>query len=77
MLNYNRGMKANMHLETLRWLDKQIDDINAKSELIGELLMEETDKDLVKKLDKKLAQYEKELDDIAQKIEFEKKILNS
>jgi hypothetical protein len=70
-------MKANMHLETLRWLDKQIDDINAKSELIGELLMEETDKDLVKKLDKKLAQYEKELDDIAQKIEFEKKILNS
>jgi len=77
LLNYNRGMKANMHLETLRWLDKQIDDINAKSELIGELLMEETDKDLVKKLDKKLAQYEKELDDIAQKIEFEKKILNS
>jgi len=69
-------MKANMHLETLRWLDKQIDDINAKSELIGELLMEETDKDLVKKLDKKLAQYEKELDDIAQKIEFEKKILS-
>ena len=69
-------MKANMHLETLRWLDKQIDDINAKSELIGELLMEETDKHLVKKLDKKLAQYEKELDDIAQKIEFEKKILS-
>ena len=70
-------MKANMHLETLRWLDKQIDDINAKSELIGELLMEETDKDSVKILDKKLAQYEKELDIIAQKIEFEKKILNS
>ena len=69
-------MSKNMHLETLRWLDKQIDDINAKSELIGELLMEETDKDLVKKLDKKLAQYEKELDDIAQKIEFEKKIVN-
>jgi len=70
-------MSKNMHLETLRWLDKQIDDINAKSELIGELLMEETDKDLVKKLDGKLVQYEKELDDIAQKIEFEKKILNS
>jgi hypothetical protein len=68
-------MELNMHLQTLLWLNKQIDDINAKSEVIGELLMQETDRRVIKKLDNKLAQYEKDLENIGRKIEIEKELL--
>lgn len=64
-----------MHLQTLLWLSKQIDDINAKSEVIGELLMQETDRKIIKKLDDKLAQYEKDLENIGYKIQKEKELL--
>jgi len=64
-----------MHLQTLLWLNKQIDDINAKSDVIGELLMNETDRRIIKKLDNKLAQYEKDLENIGRKIEIEKELL--
>jgi len=70
-------MNSNMHIQTLMWLDKQIDDINAKGAFIGEMLMEETDIKIIKKLDKKLAELEKELDIINQKIEFERSLINS
>jgi hypothetical protein len=68
-------MELNMHLQTLLWLNKQIDDINAKSEVIGELLMNETDCRVIKKLDNKLAQYEKDLENIGLKIQKEKELL--
>jgi hypothetical protein len=68
-------MELNMHLQTLLWLNQQIDDINAKSEVIGELLMNETDRRVIKKLDNKLAQHEKDLENIGRKIEIEKELL--
>jgi len=68
-------MELNMHLQTLLWLNKQIDDINAKSDVIGELLMNETDRRIIKKLDDKLAEYEKDLENIGRKIQKEKELL--
>lgn len=66
---------SNMHLETLLWLNRQIDDINAKSALIGELLMAEDDSKIIKKYDKKLQEFEKELENIHNKINLERKLL--
>jgi hypothetical protein len=70
-------MNANMHIQTLMWLDKQIDDINAKAAFIGEMFMEETDLKIIKKLDKKLQQLEKDLELINQRVEFERSLINS
>jgi len=70
-------MNSNMHLETILWLNKQIDDIHAQSVLVGELLMDEDDPRIVKKYDEKLASLEKELDSINNKIELEKKLLTN
>ncbi len=66
-----------MHIQTLMWLDKQMDDINAKGAFIGEMLMDETDIKIIKKLDKKLLQLENELEIINQKIEFERSLINN
>ena len=68
-------MSSNMHLETLMWLNKQIDDIHAQSVLVGELLMDEDDPKIVEKYDEKLASLEKQLDIINNKIEFERKMI--
>ncbi len=64
-----------MHLETILWLNKQIDDIHAQSVLVGELLMDEDDPRIVEKYDNKLAELEKELNSINNKIELERKLL--
>jgi tRNA A22 N-methylase len=68
-------MESNMHLETILWLNRQIDDIHAKSVLVGELLMGENDPAIIKKYDKKLAELENELTGINNKIELERKLL--
>lgn len=68
-------MSSNMHLETLVWLSKQIDDIHAQSVLVGELLMDEDDPKIVEKYDRKLSELEKELQNINNKIEVEKRML--
>lgn len=68
-------MNSNMHIETLVWLNKQIDDIHAQSVLVGELLMDEDDLRIIEKYDKKLASLEKELDVINNKIEAERKMI--
>ena len=68
-------MSLNMHLETILWLNKQIDDIHAKSVLVGELLMGESDPKIIKKYDKKLLELEKELSGINRKVELEKEML--
>ena len=70
-------MSSNMHLETLMWLNKQIDDIHAQSVLVGELLMDEDDPKIVEKYDEKLASLEKQLDIINNKIEVERKMIKS
>lgn len=70
-------MSSNMHLETILWLNKQIDDIHAQSILVGELLMDEDDPRVIKKYDKKLAELEKELLGINRKIELEKEMLTN
>ena len=64
-----------MHLETILWLNKQIDDIHAQSVLVGELLMGEDDPRIIEKYDNKLAELEKELNSINNKIELERKLL--
>jgi tRNA A22 N-methylase len=68
-------MESNMHLETILWLNKQIDDIHAQSVLVGELLMDEDDPRIIEKYDNKLAELEKELNSINNKIELERKLL--
>jgi hypothetical protein len=68
-------MSSNMHIETLMWLNKQIDDIHAKSVLVGELLLGEEDPLIIKKYDRKLQELEKELDGINSKIEMERRLL--
>jgi hypothetical protein len=68
-------MESNMHLETLLWLNQQIDDIHAKSVLVGELLLGEKDPTIIKKYDRKLQELEKELDGINSKIEMERRLL--
>ncbi len=68
-------MGPNLHLETILWLNRQIDDIHAQSILVGELLMDEDDPRVVKKYDNKLAQLEKELLGINRKIELEKEMM--
>jgi tRNA A22 N-methylase len=70
-------MSSNMHLETILWLNRQIDDIHAQSVLVGELLMDEDDPKIIEKYDKKLAALEKELDIINNKIEFERTLINN
>lgn len=66
-----------MHLETLLWLNKQIDDIHAQSVLIGELMMDEDDPKIIAKYDKKLSELEKELEGINCKIEAERRMLTN
>ena len=68
-------MSSNMHLETILWLNKQIDDIHAQSILVGELLMDEDDPRIVEKYDSKLSELEKELESINNKIETERRML--
>jgi tRNA A22 N-methylase len=69
-------MNSNMHIQTLAWLDRQIDDIHAQSVLVGELLLDEDDPKIIEKYDNKLAELEKELENIDNKINFERSILN-
>jgi tRNA A22 N-methylase len=70
-------MSSNMHLQTILWLNKQIDDIHAQSVLVGELLMDEDDPKIIEKYDQKLASLEKELNGINNKIELERRLLSN
>jgi tRNA A22 N-methylase len=70
-------MSSNMHLETILWLNKQIDDIHAQSILVGELLMDEDDPRVIKKYDKKLSELERELEGINLKIKTERRMLDN
>ncbi len=60
-------------LETILWLDKEIDRINEEAVKIGEMLLEETDIDLIKILDERLRSLEEKMSYLQQKISFEKR----
>ncbi len=65
----------NTSIETLAWLNKQLDELNGKSKLIGEMLLEENNPELIQILDKKLAQIEKEYNGLHNKLLQEKEII--
>jgi hypothetical protein len=62
--------------ETILWLNNQIDKINKEATEIGEMLLEETDIQLVKVLDRRLQNLEKKMSYLQQKIDFEKRHLS-
>lgn len=62
-------------LETLAWLNKQLDELNGKSKLIGEMLLEEDSPELIQILDRKLAEIEKEYKGLHNKLLLEKEII--
>lgn len=59
-------------LDTILWLNKEIDKINAEATVIGEMLLEETNEELIPILDKRLSEMEKKMEYLQSKIEFEK-----
>jgi hypothetical protein len=65
-----------MIFKTILWLDRQIDEINGQSKLIGDLLLDENDPNIIEKYDKKLAELERQLEVIDQRIELERKMLD-
>jgi hypothetical protein len=65
----------NTSIETLAWINKQLDELNGKSKLIGEMLMEEDNIELVQILDKKLADIEQEHRALYSKLLQEKEII--
>lgn len=65
----------NTSIETLTWLNKQLDELNGKSKLIGEMLLEEDSPELIKVLDRKLAEIEKEYNGLHNKLLQEKEII--
>jgi chaperonin cofactor prefoldin len=58
--------------KTLDWISTEIDKINDESVTIGEMLLEENNKESIKILDDKLGELEKKLDSLNQKFIFEK-----
>ena len=65
----------NTSIETLSWLNKQLDELNGKSKLIGEMLLEEDNPELVKILDRKLKEIENEYNSLHNKLLQEKEII--
>jgi hypothetical protein len=62
-----------MHIQTLKWVNDELDKVNKESEQIGEMLMEATDPKIVKLLDNKLAELENKIAYLFSKIEIEKR----
>ena len=67
---------SSMVFKTILWLDRQIDEINSQSKLIGDLLLDENDPRIIEKYDTKLAELEQQLQVIDQRIELERKMLD-
>jgi hypothetical protein len=65
----------NTSIATLDWINSQLDELNGKSKLIGEMLLEEDNIELIQILDKKLADLEKEYNVLGNKLLQEKKII--
>ena len=65
----------NTSIDTLSWLNRQLDELNGKGKLIGELLLEEDSPELIQILDRKLAEIEKEYNSLHHKLLQEKEII--
>lgn len=59
-------------VDTILWLNQEIDKINAEATVIGEKLLEETEIESIKLLDKRLTNLEKKMEYLQCKINFEK-----
>lgn len=64
--------KINYYIETILWLNQQIDNINSKATTIGELLMRENDPAIIENYDTKLMELEQQLRIVNKKLELEK-----
>jgi chaperonin cofactor prefoldin len=64
--------RKNYSFTTLKWIEDELDKLHQQSISIGDMLMEETDLDLVKILDKKLNDIENKVKHLQIKMEFEK-----
>ena len=69
-------MDRKMVIETLGWLNTQIDEINGKSKILLELINEEENPLIVSKLEKKVTALERELECIGNKIRLEQEMLS-
>jgi hypothetical protein len=69
--------KMNMHIDTLVWLNNQLDKIHSESVKYGELLLGAIDKLSVDFYNQKLAELENEHEVITRKIWKEKEIIES
>ena len=69
-------IKRNASVETLLFLSSNLDQIIGKTNLINELLEEESDPLVIQKLEEKLTLLEKEVEYIGKKIQVEKNIIN-
>ena len=69
-------IKRNASVETLLFLSSNLDQIIGKTNLINELLEEESDPLVIQKLEEKLNLLEKEVEYIGKKIQVEKNIIN-
>lgn len=75
MLQEDKKEKSSLVLETLSFLNQNIDRIIGKSELINELLEEVEDPKIIELLNEKLILLDKEITHIGNKIDSEQKIL--
>ena len=65
--------KNKMYRETLKWIDKQLDQIHKASIIVGEKLLNEESPEIVELLDQKLAHLEKQISFLNTKFEYEKR----
>ncbi len=65
----------NMHIQTLLWLNKKLDEIHSKSIAYGNMLLSAIDRNSADFFNKKLAELEKEHEIITRRLWKEKEII--
>ena len=62
-----------MYRETLKWIDKQLDQVHKASIIVGEKLLKEQSPEIIELLDQKLSHLEKQVSILNTKFEYEKR----
>ena len=65
-------MGRNYSFDTIKWINQEIDKLHEESVKVGELLLAESDYDLIKVLDGKLKEIEKKMNYLQSKLNFER-----
>jgi hypothetical protein len=65
--------KNKFYKETLKWIDKQLDQVHKASIIVGEKLLEEENPEIIELLDQKLSHLEKQVSFLNTKFEYEKR----